>query len=63
MFGSDFSVSLATILGQSYTVHQNSNLPVDNWLTYTNFTGDGSRKEIRVPIDFGKRRFFRVQEP
>ena len=61
--GGYFTFSLATVSGQSYTVQQNVDLATANWVTCTNWFGDGSVRQAAFPATNGPQIFYRVQTP
>lgn len=61
--GTNFTFSFGTINGRSYIVQQKTNLAATNWVSYTNFIGDGSLYQFVAPITAMPGSFFRVLEP
>ena len=61
--GGNFSFSIGTVDGQSYTVQQNTNLESTNWVLYTNITGTGTLYPIVTTVTNFTKDFFRVVEP
>jgi len=61
--GGNLVFSFGTVFNQSYTVQRNDDLSTTNWVTYSNFTGNGSLMQILVPVTSGPKAFFRVREP
>ena len=61
--GADFSFSFMTASGQSYSVEQNGTLATSDWISTTNFTGDGQLFQFVTPLSNGPQRFFRVSQP
>jgi hypothetical protein len=58
-----FSFNFPTASNQSYTIQQNTNLAMTNWLFVTNLTGDGSIWQFAVPVQNGPQNYFRVRQP
>jgi hypothetical protein len=61
--GTSFRLAFQTVVSQSYTIQQTTNLAGDNWIYYTNFIGDGSVDSITVPTAANMGEFFRAREP
>ena len=61
--GSDLALTFPTVLGQSYTVWQNTSLATAGWLVYTNFTGSGGLFKLVIPATNAPGAFFYVTEP
>jgi hypothetical protein len=61
--GGKFGFSFGTVNGQSYTVQQNTNLAMPNWIFYTNITGNGLPYQIILPVTNMPGNYFRVSEP
>jgi uncharacterized repeat protein (TIGR03803 family) len=61
--GGNFSFMLQTAFGQSYTVQQCTNLGASVWEFYTNFVGDGSLRQLVIPLTHGSSTCFRIREP
>jgi len=62
--GTNFTFSFLTMSNQSYTIQVSTNLASStNWNLYSNFIGNGSNFQLRVPVKPGPRQFFRVREP
>jgi hypothetical protein len=59
----NFTFSLGTVNSQSYTVQHNDDLATTNWVSDTNFTGNGSLMQVVAPVTNAPMRFFRVREP
>ena len=59
----NFRFSLQTESNQSYTIQQNTDLSTTNWLSITNFTGDGSLLQFETPVSTHPQNFFRVRQP
>ena len=53
----------STAVGQSYTIQRNPELWTTNWVTYTNFIGDGLWRNFLFPPASPPSDFFRVLEP
>lgn len=60
--GVNFVFSFQTAAQQSYTIQQSTNLAATNWLSVSNFTGNGGVFQFSAPIG-GARGFYRVREP
>jgi hypothetical protein len=59
-----FAFSFPTLLGQSYTIQENTDLATTNWLLCTNLTGSGALYQFSVPVGgSATRTMFRVREP
>ena len=63
LFGGNLRFSLQTESNQSYTIQQNSDLATTNWLSVTNFIGDGSLFQFAAPPTASPQNFFRVRQP
>jgi uncharacterized repeat protein (TIGR03803 family) len=61
--GGNFSFSLQTVAGQSYSIQQSTNLAITNWVPYTNIIGNGFPIQLVVPITTNSSRFLRIREP
>lgn len=61
--GGYWSLGFSTAVGQSYTIQRNPNLWTTNWITYTNFIGDGLWRDFLFPPASPPSEFFRVLEP
>jgi uncharacterized repeat protein (TIGR03803 family) len=61
--GGNLTLTFPTVNNQSYTVQQIANLATGNWLTYTNFSGNGSPVQLVIPTAHSATGFFRVTEP
>ena len=61
--GTTFLLSFQTASGLSYTVQQKTNLSAANWITFTNFIGNGSADTDTKPTANPARLFFRVSQP
>ena len=57
-----FKFTFPTVNGQSYAVQTNANLATGTWVSYTNFTGNGSLFQFVVPVTNIPELFFRVRE-
>ncbi len=57
---SQFNFSFQSYSGLNYFVQHNDNLATTNWITDTNFPGDGSLVPISLPIVAQPSRFYRV---
>jgi hypothetical protein len=62
LVGTNFCFSFQTVSNQSYTVLSTTNLAGGTWTTNTIFIGDGTFKQLAVPLSDGGE-FFRVCEP
>jgi hypothetical protein len=51
------------VSNQSYTVQHNGDLATTNWVSDTNFTGNGSLMQLVAPVTNAPQRFFRVRQP
>lgn len=60
--GTNFCFSFQTVSDQSYTVLSTTNLADGTWTTNMIFIGDGTLKQLTVPLTDGAE-FFRVREP
>lgn len=58
-----FNFGFNTITGRSYTVQSTTNLTNPNWILFTNFTGNGSLKQLALSVTSAAQRFFRVSNP
>jgi hypothetical protein len=56
-------VSFQTVSNQTYTILQNTNLTTTNWVSCTNFLGDGSIFNFVTPVAGQPCNFYRVQTP
>ncbi len=61
--GTNFSFTVPTVSGQSYTVQKTDDLVTTNWTFYTNFTGSGDLYQFMTPATNVAKRFFRIREP
>jgi uncharacterized repeat protein (TIGR03803 family) len=61
--GSTFSLSFQTTASQNYTIQQNTNLATTNWLSYSNFIGNGSLFQLVTPVTNSKQMYFRIRQP
>ena len=61
--GSNFTGSFGTVLYQSYTIQQSTNLTTANWIYYANLTGNGSVYQFQAPLGSSPQQFFRVRQP
>jgi hypothetical protein len=57
----NFEFSFQTLAGRSHTVQSRTNLAAGSWVTVTNFTGDGSLRQLIFPTTNIPARFFRVE--
>ena len=57
-----YNLSLLTVSNQSYTVQNNTDLTTTNWISLTNFVGDGATKSIAAAVVDGPQ-FFRTTTP
>lgn len=60
--GTNFNFNVSTTDNQSYTVWGNANLATTNWISITNFTGNGLTNFVTVPMT-NSAQFFRISEP
>lgn len=60
--GTNFTFSFQTVTNQSYTVLSTTNLASGIWTTNTIFIGNGTLKQIAIPLINGAE-FFRIREP
>ena len=59
-----FTFSFQTVLGQSYTIQQNTNLATTRWGTDTNVQGTGLAYRFSTPLtNTQPALFFRVRQP
>ena len=58
-----FLLSFQTVSGLNFTVQQNTNLSTTNWITFTNFIGDGSTTQFTKLTTNSAQLFFRVSQP
>jgi hypothetical protein len=59
-----FGFSFQTVNGQSYSIQQNTNLAIPNWVTATSFLGTGLPCHFATPATNTRTpMFFRVREP
>jgi len=58
--GRHVSPQFQTVSGLNYTVQQNTNLSAANWITFTNFIGNGSLTQFTKPTAYPARLFFRL---
>jgi hypothetical protein len=61
--GGNFTFAFDTVNSQSYTIQHNDDLATTNWISDTNFTGNGSLMQCLVPMTNVPQRFFRVRQP
>ena len=59
----NFSLRFPTAANQGYTIQQKTDLAATNWLSCTNFVGDGSIYRFIAPTTTNKALFFRVHAP
>ena len=61
--GGHFRFSLPTVPNQSYTIQENTDVSTTNWMSVTNFIGDGSLFQFLAPPPTSPQNFFRVRQP
>jgi hypothetical protein len=61
--GGNLTFSFSAVNSQSYTVQHNDDLATTNWVSDTNFTGNGSLMQVVASVTNAPQRFFRVREP
>jgi hypothetical protein len=59
--GSQFSVSLQTLLGRNYALEYNGSLSATNWTTVCLVRGSGGLQALSDPSSAGLQRFYRVR--
>jgi hypothetical protein len=59
----NFTFAFDTVNSQSYTIQHNDDLATTNWISDTNFTGNGSLMQVLTPITNVPMRFYRVRDP
>ncbi len=60
--GTNFVLSFQSLNSQSYVIESTTNLSSGNWITNTLLTGDGTLKQIPIPMT-NSAQFFRLVEP
>ena len=60
MQNGQFNFSFLSAAGASYALQHNDNLATTNWVTDTNFIGDGSLVPVSLPVGSQPARFYRL---
>jgi hypothetical protein len=61
--GSGLGLQFGTVSNQSYTLQRSPDLSPEDWVSFSNFVGDGTPIQISISTSNSAQEFFRVREP